>query len=316
MSLGIPFISAEDLRSILTPSDAVDTIITALRHGFDPGADPDRVAVPTRHGQFLMMPSELDTCAGVKIVTIAPDNPGHGRPRIQGIYVLFDSETLTPRALVDATALTNIRTPAVSFAAVRQVLLGRAQPLDVVVFGAGPQARAHLETLSSVLEGRRTIASVTLITRSKVTGDLAERCMVLAAGSPPVDRAIAAAGLIICATSSRTPLFDSAAVREDSVTIAVGSHEPDARELDAALMGRAHVIVEDRRTALRESGDVVLAVREGTLPERSLIPLADVVTGRWSPSAGRPIVFKSSGMSWQDLVIAEALADRLLERQV
>jgi ornithine cyclodeaminase/alanine dehydrogenase-like protein (mu-crystallin family) len=76
-------------------------------------------------------------------------------------------------------------------------------------------------------------------------------------------------------------------------------------------MGRAHVVVEDRRTALRESGDVVLAVREGTLSEQSLIPLADVVAGRWNPSSDRPIVFKSSGMSWEDLIIARTLVDRV-----
>jgi ornithine cyclodeaminase len=55
-------------------------------------------------------------------------------------------------------------------------------------------------------------------------------------------------------------VFDSGLLRDDVVVVAVGSHEPDARELDGRLLGRASVVVEDVATALREAGDVVLAI--------------------------------------------------------
>ena len=89
--------------------------------------------------------------------------------------------------------------------------------------------------------------------------------------------------------------------------IAVGSHEPDARELEAALLGRATVVVEDVATALREAGDVVLAIAEGALDASDVVPVRDVVTGAVTLPADRPVVFKSVGMSWQDLVVAEAV---------
>lgn len=120
------------------------------------------------------------------------------------------------------------------------------------------------------------------------------------------ESAVRRADVIVCATTASEPLFPSAWVRDDAVVIAVGSHSPAARELPAELMGRASVVVEDRPTALREAGDVVLAIAEGTLGAADLIPMADVVRGRELPS-DRPVVFKSVGMAWQDLVVARAV---------
>ena len=102
-------------------------------------------------------------------------------------------------------------------------------------------------------------------------------------------------------------MFDSALLRDDAVVVAVGSHEPDARELDAPLLGRATVVVEDVATALREAGDVVLAIAEGTLTAADLVPMRDVLTGDVAVPTDRPLVFKSVGMSWQDLVVAAAV---------
>ncbi len=90
------------------------------------------------------------------------------------------------------------------------------------------------------------------------------------------------------------------------MVLAVGSHEPDVRELDSALMERATVLVESRATALREAGDVVLAVRDGALAPDALVALSDPDASRAVPPAGRPLVVKTCGMGWQDLVVAVA----------
>ena len=110
--------------------------------------------------------------------------------------------------------------------------------------------------------------------------------------------------------SARTPVFDTTLLRDGAVVVAVGSHERDARELDSSLFGRATVIVEDVAAALREAGDVVLAIADGALTRDDLVPMADVVTGAVDVPADRPLVFKSVGMSWQDLVVAEAVLAR------
>ena len=286
-----------DAVAALGPAAAVQAITDALRGGLNPAADPHRVSVGLTEGEFLLMPSETLTDAGVKVVTIAPNNPIHGLPRIQAAYLLFDRETLALRAVLDGTALTTLRTPAVSVAAVLQRLPDR--PLRAAVIGAGPQATGHVSTLAAV----RPIESATYLVRDPSRTPLD----AITLGSPQADEALESADVVVCATSARSPVFDSALLRDDAVVVAVGSHEPDARELDAPLLGRATVVVEDIATALREAGDVVLAIAESTLTAADLVPMRDVLTGDVALPTDRPLVFKSVGMSWQDLVVAGAV---------
>jgi ornithine cyclodeaminase/alanine dehydrogenase-like protein (mu-crystallin family) len=282
----IPFLDAAAVRAALPPAAAVAAIEQALRDGLDPAAAVPRQRVDVAHGQLLLMPAESAGHAGVKLVAVAPGNPARGLPLIHGVYVLFDAVTLRPAALLDGSALTTLRTPAVTVAALRPFLPDR--PLRVVVFGAGPQGTGHLETLGAVHE----IAHADVVTRST-------RAAI------DVDAALRQADVVVCATTARAPLFDSALLADDAVVAAVGSHEPDAREVDAAFCARATVVVEDVATALRECGDVVLAVAEGALVADDLVPMRDVV--RAGGKRRGPVLYKGSGMSWQDLVAAEAV---------
>lgn len=286
-----------DAVSALGPAAAVRAVTEAVRGGLDPATGQGRVPVGLANGQFLLMPSETTAAAGVKVVTVAPENPGRGLPRIQATYLLFDRDTLTLRAALDGTALTTLRTPAVSVASVLPRLPGR--DLRITVVGAGPQATGHVATLEAV----RDVESSTYLVRDPSR----TRLDALLLGSTEADHALRSADVVVCATSARSPLFDSALLRDDVVVLAVGSHEPDARELDAALLGRATVVVEDVQTALREAGDVVMAVADGTVAPGGLVPLRDVLTGAVVLPADRPTVFKGVGMSWQDLVVAEAV---------
>ena len=106
------------------------------------------------------------------------------------------------------------------------------------------------------------------------------------------------------AATGRTRLFDGSLVPDDSCSIAVGSHEADARELDSALIVRAQLVVEDTTVALREAGDLLIPLREGVIDAASLVPMRDIIMGATPVDHGRPRVFKSSGMAWEDLVIA------------
>jgi ornithine cyclodeaminase len=292
----VRFLDADDVAA-LGPAAAVRALTDALRNGLDPARDPARVPLGLTSGQLLLMPSETPAAAGVKVVTIAPENPAHGLPRIQAAYLLFDHDTLALRAVLDGTALTTLRTPAVSVAAVLPRLPDR--PLRLVVIGAGPQATGHAAALSAV----RHVEETTYVVRdpSRTTLD------ALRLGSAEADAALGSADVVVCATSARTPVFDSSLLRDDVVVIAVGSHEADAREVDAALFRRATVVVEDVATALREAGDVVLAIDDGALDAADLVEMRAVVTGSAVLPDDRPVVFKSVGMAWQDLVVAEAV---------
>jgi ornithine cyclodeaminase len=114
---------------------------------------------------------------------------------------------------------------------------------------------------------------------------------------------VADADVVVCATTSPVPLFDGGLVRPGTVVVAVGSHEPGAREVDDTLVGASTVVVEARSAALREAGEVVQAVASGVLDPSTVVDLAEVVRGA-VVDRDRPVLFKSVGMAWEDLVIA------------
>jgi ornithine cyclodeaminase len=273
--------------AVLGPADvgrlgwtaAIDALEVALRGGLDPEADAPRGVLGFGDGQLLVMPSVLAAGPAVKLVTIG------GTPRIQGVCVVFDPVTLAPRALVDGIALTTLRTAAVSALAVRHLAASDARRL--VVFGRGPQARAHVDAVRAV----RPIAEVDVLGRD----------------ATDVEARVATADVVCCCTTARAPLFDGDAVADRAVVVAIGSHEPEARETDERLAARAGVVVESRASALREAGDVLGAIAAGTLAAEELVTLADVVTGAAAPDPGRPRLFKSTGMAWEDAVVASAV---------
>ncbi len=301
MTAGLPWVDADRLLSTGFAA-AVDALEAALADGLDPAADPARISVPLDHGEFLLMPSQGPGVAGVKVLTVAPGNPERDLPRIQAVYLLCDAETLTPRALLDGSALTTLRTPALSAVAARH--LAPSGPARVVVFGSGPQAWGHVHALAAV----RELADVVITGRSAARAEeLAERLrtegVAARAGSTS---AVAEATIIVCATTASEPVFDGALVGDDAFVVAVGSHERDRREVDGELVGRSQVVVEDVATALHEAGDVVMAIEEGHMDAAGLVPLAEMVRGAASVDRTRPRVFKSVGMGWEDLVVAAA----------
>jgi len=265
----------------LTVVEAADALEAALAGGLDPDAAPARTALPLGDGELLVMPAAAGGHAAVKLVTVGPREP-----RIQGVCVLFDAGTLAPIALLDGIALTNLRTPAVSALAVRR--LASADARRLVVLGRGPQARAHAEAVRAV----RPIETVELLGRD-ATG---------------VDALVAAADVICCCTTAREPLFDGRLVAEHACVVAIGSHEPAARETDDALAARATVVVESRASALREAGDVIGAIEAGVLTPDALVTLHDLVAGAELPPG--PRLFKSTGMAWEDAVVAAAVYER------
>src|ERR1700712_2736548 len=97
-------ITAADVLSLLTPLEVVRAIEDAVEAGIDPADDPDRGMFDTRHGQMLLMPTEVGDRIGVKVVTVAPGNSGGPLPRIQGLFLLFDAQTLELLSVIDGTA--------------------------------------------------------------------------------------------------------------------------------------------------------------------------------------------------------------------
>jgi ornithine cyclodeaminase len=304
----LPLIDSGELARRLPMPQAIQAVEQALRAGLDPEADIPRTVLDVDAGQLLLMPSTTSSYTGVKIAGVAPRNPARGQPRVIASYLLMDAATLRPTALIDGSALTLLRTPAVSAVAVNHLAAPDSERL--VVFGAGPQAWGHVEAIRAV----RPLSSVGVVARRpEQAAKLVERCRKAGLDAEAVSSAaVASADIVACCTTSRTPLFPAADIASHTVVVAIGSHEPTAREVDTEFVARATVVVDARAAALSEAGDILIPLRSGGVGTGAIAGnLSELVCGAVNVRPLRPKLFKSVGMSWQDLVVAAAAVERL-----
>ncbi|MEY9963921.1 ornithine cyclodeaminase/alanine dehydrogenase-like protein (mu-crystallin family) [Streptacidiphilus sp. MAP12-16] len=306
----LPVIGAEGLAELLDESAAVDAIEAALLGGLDPASSgPARTRVPVPAGELLLMPAQFGGYAAVKIAGLAPGNASRGLPTVTGGCLLLDADTLQPLALLDGAALTALRTPAVSALAARHLAWPGATRLTL--FGTGPQAHGHLRALAATTP---TLRQVTVVGRNQ------ERARALAHQATALGLSarlgsaedVKDADLVCCCTSAREPLFDSELLASEATVLAVGSHEPEARETDTALVRRSTVVVEEAAIALQEAGDLLIPIAEGAFSAGQIAgDLAELVTGGLILPAGQPRLFKAVGMAWEDLAVAAAAYENL-----
>ncbi len=275
------------------------------------GRDPARTFVELPAGELIVMPSRVTGTPTVKLVTVATD-PASPGGRIKGVHVVFDAESLDTVAVLDAAALTLRRTAAVSLVALRR--LARPDADRLLLFGSGPQARAHLDAVAAewplswvgvVSRDAANVESFVVTARESYPTLVIEP--VSAAGVP---RAVASASIVVCATTSPTPVFADGPLAVGACLVAVGSHRAEMHEIPAAVLGRSLVVVEDGETALREAGDVVVALHQGLVSETELVELGDLVRGPAVPEGDPPRVFKSVGMAWEDAVVSALMVER------
>lgn len=281
-------------------------VVDALEGAFGAGlaAAPARTAATIEGGQMLLMPAADGLGSGVKVLSLLADNPGRGLPFVQGVYVLSDSDG-RPEAVIDAAALTAVRTAAVSAVAARWLAPRRGGTL--MVFGTGVQARSHLELVGGELAadralvcGRSADAVAALVEWAAARGTAAE---------PATSDRVGEADVICTCTSSSEPLFDGELPAPGTLVIAIGAYRPDTRELDSRTVAGSAIVVEDVEAALAEAGDLVIPIARGELArDRVQLTLADVVRGATvRDSAERTVVFKSVGVAGEDLAAARSI---------
>lgn len=303
----LPVIDAEGLRRALPMGAAIDALERAFG-GALPQA-PLRSHVATPAGTLLVMPAAGAEGVGVKLVTLTPSNPDRGLPLIHALYALFDAETQAPLALLDGAALTALRTGAISGLATRY--LARPEAARLVVFGAGVQARSHVEAMRAV----RAVEHVTVVSRTReraeaLAAELRASGLAAEVGEP---EAVAEADLVCTCTTSPTPVFDGRRLASGAHVNAVGAYTPETRELDTEAVARARVVVETREVAMAEAGDLLIPMREGRIgPEHVLADLAELVRGAAVRRSAEDVTaFVSVGVASEDLVVARAALEAL-----
>jgi ornithine cyclodeaminase/alanine dehydrogenase-like protein (mu-crystallin family) len=244
---------------------------------------------------------------GLKAICVFPGNAALGKDAHQGGVLLFSGKTGELLALVNASAITAIRTAAVSGLATQ--LVARPEAEELAIIGSGVQARTHLEAMACVRPIRRArVNSLHFEKAQQFAREMQDRYRFAVEAVASPEEALRGADLIVTATIAREPVVRREWIAEGAHINAVGTYSPKARELDGPTMAAATLFVDRRESAVNEAGDYLLAVSEGSIPSDHIrAELADVVTGAHPgrTSSAEITIFKSLGLAVEDLAAAE-----------
>lgn len=311
-------LNEHEVRELLDmPScvEAMTEVLASLARGelFNPLRS---IARPPDAGTLLgLMPAyrAAPTPAyALKEIVIVPDNPSRGLDTHMGGVLLHDGETGELVAVVNASAVTEIRTAAVSGVATRA--LARPDAQRVAILGAGAQARGHVHAMRAVLDDPEIrIWARRLEAAEELAGEVG------AIVAPSVDAALFGAEVVCTTTASVEPIVEKRWLARGAHVNAVGACFPTTRELDTETVAHASFFTDRRESCLNEAGDYILAAAEGAIgPEHIKAELGEVLAGM---HPGREhedelTVFESLGIAVEDLASAELVVRRARERGV
>lgn len=308
------FLSEHEVASLLPISD----VLAALEHAFRAQAE-GKISMPMRTmvrngGFFGAMPGGIfgnHPALGAKLVSFFPSNAATGIPTHQALIALFDPGSGQPQAIMDGRFITEIRTAATSALATRA--LARPDACILALLGTGVQARAHVDALAHVMKINELRVWGRNAHSAAEVADFARKRGKHARVSATVTDACHGADVVCTLTSSREPILNATDIDAGTHINAVGFGGPTARELPGDLMARGRIFVDSLDGARSESGNIILAAREGQLPgEPAVTLLCDVLTGR---APGRQeksdvTIFDSLGIAIEDLACAQLAFER------
>jgi ornithine cyclodeaminase len=274
------------------------------------------VRPPGAAGLMGLMPSYAaePPLYGLKAVCVFPGNTAIGKDAHQGGVMLFDGATGEPLALLNASAITAIRTGAVSAAATRA--LARPSAGELAVLGAGVQARAHLLAMAHARPIRRArLVSATPARAQALAAELAPVLSFPVEVAESAEAAVRGADIVVTATTAAEPVLRREWLSPGAHINAVGSSIPTTREIDTATMRDAALFVDRRESTLNESGDYLFAAREGAIgPDHIRAEIGAVLAGQ-HPGRTSPdeiTLFKSLGLAAEDMAAAAYVYRRAL----
>jgi alanine dehydrogenase len=321
----IPFLNGAMVREAVSPERALEAVRAAfIAYARGEWTMPPKVYVPAYpEGDFRAMPALGAGHALLKWVTSFPGNPAKGLPTVTGLVLLSDATNGMPKALLDAGAVTALRTGAAAVLAAET--LGRADAETAAVIGAGVNGEAAAQTF--IARGRH----VELWDLDRARAELvAER--IGAEVAPGRDEALAA-DLLVTVTPGRSILLEEGSLRPGQHASLMGADGPGKAEIAVEELARVHAFSDDweqgdpKGTPGRgriyaddweqasHNGDLVHAVEAGLLSRDDVAQLGDVLIGTVDGrQSERDItIFDSTGLAIQDLAIALAAIEHAEE---
>ena len=292
----------KDLVSLLKIGFSSSETIVPMRHHHD-FPNPTVGAEST----LLLMPAwNPSKEAGVKVVTVSPENGQFDLPSIQGTYIYLDAEKGTLKGILEAKSLTVKRTAAAS--ALASSFLSRESSSSLLMIGTGAlsinliKAHASVRPIEQVYIWGRNVEKARAICNKLSNEDFSIEAI------QNVEDKISEVDIISCATLSKTPLVLGKYLKPGQHIDLVGAYRKDMREADNDTVQKSSVYVDTFQGGLKESGDIVIPLQEGILSENDikadLFQLCSNQKGE-RQSESEITMFKSVGHALEDLVAAK-----------
>jgi alanine dehydrogenase len=304
--LTIPLFRAADVTAAVSPERAVELVRDAfVAYQRGEWTMPAKVYVPAYPaGDFRAMPALGAGHAALKWVTSFPGNPSRGLPTAGGLVLLSNAENGQLVAILDAAAVTWLRTGAAAVLAAETV--GRPDAATAAVVGAGVNGSAAARTF--LARGRQVSLFDTDPARAEAAAS------ELGAGVATSLEEALSADIVVTVTPGHSPVIEEGMLRPGQHVSLMGADGPGKAEAAVAELLRARVFCDDWEQA-SHNGEIAHAVEQGALGRENVTDLGAVLTG---DATGRGsdeeiTVFDSTGLAIQDLAIALAALERVDE---
>jgi alanine dehydrogenase len=315
-------LNKNDVASVLEMKDCMDAMESAFAELANGTAVlPLRTAITPPEGLSLYMPAYLKEMGALacKVVTVYKNNPQkHNLPTTIGKVLLQDPITGDVICIMNGGYLTAVRTGAASGVATKY--LARTDSNQVAgIFGSGVQAKMQLWAVSEARNLSKAIVyDISEVAANAFITEMSKKLNLEIIRAATPDQVLEA-DIICAATSSQTPIFDGRKVREGTHINGIGSHTPNARELDTEIIRRSKFIGDSKEACFKEAGDIIIPVKEGAIPESHFYAeLGEILTGK-KPGRENDMeitLFKSNGLAIQDAAAAKVVYERAVERGI
>ncbi|MFC1726026.1 ornithine cyclodeaminase family protein [candidate division KSB1 bacterium] len=316
-------LNGDNVKTVLNMKDCMEIVEKAFVEQTNGTAVmPLRTNIKPPDGLSLYMPAYLKNMGAlaVKVVTAFKDNPKKFNiPTVLGKVLLQNDKTGDVICIMDGAYLTAVRTGAASGIATKY-LARKDKDQTAGVFGAGVQAKMQLWAVSEARDISK--AYVYDISNEAVDKFIREMSIkleidIIKAVSP--DMILEEADIICTATSSLTPVFNGKEVKGGTHINGIGSHTPNARELDTEIIVRSKLIGDSKEACFKEAGDIMIPLEEGEIDESFFhAELGEIITGKKDGRKTRSeiTIFKSNGLAIQDAAAAKLIYEKAVEKGI
>ena len=312
-------LNRKDVESVLTMSECMNVVEDAFKELANGTAVlPLRTAITPPDGLSLYMPAYLKEMKALacKVVTVYKNNPSkHDMPTTIGKVLVQDPDTGDVVCIMDGGYLTAVRTGAVSGVATKY--LARKDDNQIVgIIGAGVQAKMQLWAVTEARKISKAIVyDISDEAANNFITEMSEKLNIEIIKANSVDEVLNT-DIICTATSSATPLFDGSKIKAGTHINGVGSHTPNARELDTAIVKRSKFVGDSHEACFKEAGDIIIPVNDGEISkDHFYAELGELLVGKKDCRINDEeiTIFKSNGLAIQDVATAKLIYDKAKE---